>query len=151
LFKNYSFISGPAMMNIPESQMAAKVCNSEIDALAIITAHPSLLVNSIFNLCNIDFISIDLLRLDGIVQSNNIYSQGIIDPSLYNKTSHSSNTLVMKSVLVTSAQVPYDKINILQNTLRLQFDAFVASHPALKSLDKTKVFDQNQYIIPSYY
>ena len=147
--KYYNFLKTPEIINTSESLMALKLCDQEIDAVVTFSAHPNSLVQNITSLCNTEFVAIDPLKIESITAANPIYKGAILNSGPYANISHPVNTIKTKNIIVTSARVSTNKIEILKNTIRQYFDDFTKSYPPLQQLDKSEVFRVDIGPIPS--
>ncbi len=150
LFKYFNFLESPRIIHVQEEDMVQKLCDGNVEAIALFTGHPSILVNDIANACNVEFISVDPIKLDNITAMNPLYKSSILSPNSYNNISHAVNTISARSIVVTSAKVEQNKVDILTNTIKKYFEDFQKSYPLLENLTKKEVFESQYYNLPSY-
>jgi TRAP transporter TAXI family solute receptor len=140
LFKYYKFEKDPQIVHIVDSQIQSKLCDDEIDSVVLFTGHPSSAVNNIASSCDVEFISIDPLKLDSLLIDSSIYEKSILRSKSYTNISRNASTFATKSILVTNQDENPEKVNLLIKILKRYFDEFKTSYPVLNNLNKDDVF-----------
>lgn len=140
LFKYYKFEKDPQIVHIVDSQIQSKLCDDEIDSVVLFTGHPSSAVNNIASSCDVEFISIDPLKLDSLLIDSSIYEKSILRSKSYTNISRNASTFATKSILVTNQDENPEKVSLLIKILKRYFDEFKTSYPVLNNLNKDDVF-----------
>ena len=140
LLNYFSFLKEPQIIHVPDSQMATKLCDNEVDAVALFTGHPSGVVSKITSSCDVEFISIDTFKLDNLIAENAVYDKYVMPAKSYTGISRNATTFATKALLVANFDLDVEKVRLLRNILSKNFDEFKKLHPVLNNLEKTSVF-----------
>ncbi len=132
----YDFKNPPSDISLPYEDYAREFCSGNIDAIMVMTGHPSALVNFITHACESDFLEIESEKIDHLLKSNPGFKKITLPKGGYPGITREQNTIAINAILVTAEHV--DK-NIVQNFLDYfpkVVDRFKASHPALYDINK---------------
>ncbi len=140
LFKYFKFEKEPQIIHIVDSQMYSKLCDNEVDSIVLFTGHPSGVIGQITSSCDVEFISIDPLKLDNLLVDNTIYERAILPAKSYVGISRNASSFATRALLVTNSDQNSDKVNLLNKILKRYFEEFKSSYPVLNSLDKDEIF-----------
>lgn len=148
LFKYFKFESDPKILHVPDSQMYSKLCDNQVDAVVLFTGHPSGIVTQIASTCDVEFVSIDPLKLDNMLIENPIYEKSIIPAKSYVGISRNALSFATRALLVTNSDIEADKVQLVTRILKRYFDEFKASYPVLGGMDKDLLFKGE--VVPAY-
>ena len=132
----YDFKNPPADIDLSYEDYAREFCSGNIDAIMIMTGHPSALVNFITHTCETDFMAIDSEKIDHLLKSNLGFKKITLPKGEYPGVTREQNTIAVNAILVTAEHV--DK-KIVQNFLDYfpkVADGFKSSHPALYDINR---------------
>ena len=132
----YDFKNPPADINLPYEDYAREFCSGNIDAIMLMTGHPSALVNFITHACESYLVAIDNEKIDYLLKSNPGFKKITFPKGVYPGITRKQNTIAVNAIVVTAEHV--DK-KIVQNFLDYfpqVVDGFKSSHPALYDINK---------------
>ncbi len=115
------------------------LCNDEIDALLMMTAHPSGLVAEIAAQCDVRFIAGRSETAAGLQPGHPYYSPAAIPAPIYPDSAATQPvpSIGVTAVLVGRSDLAADIVGNLLRTLRTGTDRLAQSHPALTGLDQS--------------
>jgi len=143
----YDFKKPPIDINLPYEDYAREFCSGNIDAIMLMTGHPSALVNLITHTCESDFVTIDSEKIDHLLKSNPGFKKIVLPKGGYPGITKEQNTIAVNAILVTAEHV--DK-KIVQNFLDYfpkVVDRFKSSHPALYDINKDDFW--KDFVLPA--
>lgn len=148
LFKYFKFETDPKIVHVPDSQMYSKLCDNQVDAVVLFTGHPSGIVNQIATTCDVEFVSIDPLKLDNMLIENPVYEKYTILAKSYAGISRNALSFATRALLVSNSDIELEKVQLLKRILKRYFDEFKSSYPVLGGVDKDILFKGG--VIPSF-
>lgn len=149
LFKYFKFDKEPQIVHVPDAQMASKLCDNEIDIAVLFTGHPSGIANQIASTCDVEFISVDPLRLDNLIVENPVYEKHVLPAKLYPTISRNAFSFATRALLVTNRDTNAAKVNLITSIINKHFEEFKALYPVLNAMQKDQVFKATS--LPSYF
>ena len=144
----YDFKKAPTDIELAYEDYAHEFCVGNIDAIMIMTGHPSALVNFITHACESDFVTIDSSKVNQLLKSNPGFHKVTLPEGGYPGITKNQDTIGVNAILVTADHV--DK-KIVQNFLDYFpkiVDRFKSSHPALYDIG-AEDFRKN-FVLPAF-
>lgn len=144
----YDFKKSPIDIELAHEDYAKEFCKGNIDAIMMMTGHPSALVNFITHSCEADFVTIDSDKIELLLKNNPGFHKVILPAGGYPGITQDQESVAVQAILVAAEHV--DK-KIVQNFLDYFpkiVDRFKSSSPALYDLDKEHF--TNSFILPAF-
>ena len=132
----YDFKNPPSDINLPYEDYAREFCSGNIDAIMIMTGHPSALVNFITHACESDFLEIDSEKIDHLLKSNPGFKKITLPKGGYPGITREQNTIAVNAILVTAEHVDRRIVQNFIDYFPKVVDRFKSSHPALYDINK---------------
>ncbi len=148
LFKYFAFEKDPQLINVTDTQLAGRLCDNEVDAVVLFTGHPSGIASQISSSCKVSFVSIASLKLDRLLKENPVYESNTIPANIYPGIAKSAATFSTRAIFVTNDGTSVDKVQLLTNTIRANFDEFKNLYPVFKQMNLNDLFKTG--VIPLY-
>lgn len=130
--KDFSVYSEAA--DLPAAQMAAAMCDNQVDAIAYVVGHPSGAIQEATTSCPGVLVDITGPAVDSLIENNPYYAQATIPGGMYNGNPDDTTTFGVAATLVTSADVDDDVVYHLVRSVFEGLDSFRGLHPALNNL-----------------
>ena len=144
----YDFTDNPIDVELAHEDYAKEFCAGNIDALIVMSGHPSALINFITHACESDFVTIENDKIDQLLKSNTGFHKAILKKGSYPGITDDQDTIGINSILVTADHVDP---KIVDNFLKYFPDVvsgFKSSHPVLYDMDG-KDFRKN-FVLPAF-
>lgn len=138
----FNFKNNPTDIEILYEDYAKEFCNSDVDAIILMTEHPNPLVNMITHSCESDFLSINSNKIDLILNNNYGFEKGVIKAEHYPGITREEKTIKVSSIFLASKLVEKELIDNFMNHFTKKIDKFISVSPALKGFSKDNFFDK---------
>jgi TRAP transporter solute receptor, TAXI family len=122
----------------PEASAKA-VCDGDVDAAIFTVGHPDQSISDAIKACGAILVPLGNDLVDRVLAAYPYYQRVTIGGGTYASNLDEINTFGVVATLVTSAQVSADVIAQVVRSVFENFDAFRATHPALKELDRGRM------------
>ncbi|UCH75026.1 MAG: TAXI family TRAP transporter solute-binding subunit [Rhodospirillales bacterium] len=118
-----------------EEQFTA-LCTGELDAAAIVAAHPTPVLVDAMQRCDLRLIAIAGKRIDALLKDRTELAPAVVPGGLYTGAPDDVETFGLRAVLATTTQVEDEIVRALVEAVLGEFSTFAAQHPALGRLDR---------------
>jgi uncharacterized protein len=144
----YDFPKKPIDIEIAYEDYAHEFCKGNIDAIMLMTGHPSALVNFITHSCESDFVTIDNDKIEALLKESNAFHKVVLPAGGYPGITKEQNTIGVNTIFVTANHVDQKIVaNFLKYFPKI-VDHFKSSHPVLYDIDKND-FRRN-FVLPGF-
>ena len=143
----YDFKKSPIDVELAHEDYAKEFCRGNIDAVMMMTGHPSALVNFITHACESDFVAIDSDKIDLLLKNNPGFHKVILPAGGYPGITQDQESVAVQAILVAANHVDGKIIQNLLDYFPKIVDRFKSSNPALYDLDKEHF--TNGFILPA--
>ncbi|CAL7959278.1 conserved hypothetical protein [Alphaproteobacteria bacterium] len=127
----------------PQESMRA-LCNGDIDAMAVLDAHPSSYLKEVTRLCEVNMLDIDDKDVAEFIASNNDYKVVTIKGGTYLGIPLDVKTMGVKATLVTTSDTAEASIYHLTKTLLSRLDKFKTLHESLSNLSIDSMINEGR-------
>ncbi|HJK87057.1 MAG TPA: TAXI family TRAP transporter solute-binding subunit [Candidatus Megaira endosymbiont of Nemacystus decipiens] len=148
IFKLYDFKQNPVDVEVLYENYAKRYCAGEIDALMILTGHPSALINIITNKCESDFVSMDRKKLDRFVESNKMFSRKKLKKGSYIGITEDQETVATRAIFVTNKKKNAKITQNFLNYLSVRLQQLKLSDEVLNNLDVSDFL--KDFVLPGF-
>jgi len=124
---------------LPAGEQISALCEDEIDAAILWSAHPSYLIKEVIDKCDSHLVEVSGPGIDKLLQFNYLYSPTAIIGATYKNTPEPITTFSTTTGIVSSSHVPIRVINKVVQAVFDNFDQFRDSHTALEDLFKKEI------------
>lgn len=144
----YDFRSKPVDVEMLYEDYVTRYCNSEVDALVIMTGHPNALVNLITHKCESDFVSIDQKKLDIFLKDNRSFYKKILKKGDYPGITEDQVTVATRAVFVTNQKAHRTITRNFLDYISIRFEQLKLADEVLSDIN---IGDFTQgFILPSF-
>lgn len=148
LLEYYFFQRKPIDIELAHEYYAQEYCGNNIDAIMLMTGHPSFLANLITHKCKSDFLKLDSDKIDLIVKNHPGFRKVTLPAGIYPDIKQDQTTIAVESILLGSTRVdPQIAKNFLEIFPQI-VGYFKASHPALYDLDEAEF--SKDFVLPNF-
>jgi TRAP transporter TAXI family solute receptor len=144
----YDFKNIPIDIEIAYEYYAKLFCNGKIDAIMIMTGHPSALVNLIAHSCEIDFAVIDSEKIDLLIKNNPGFHKVILEAGKYPGITEAQETIATPAIFVASASVDRDIVENFMSYFRTKIIRFKDNDPLLSDLEDSHFM--SKFVLPDF-
>jgi uncharacterized protein len=144
----YDFKKAPIDIELSHEEYAYEFCKGNIDAIMMMTGHPSALVNFITHSCESDFVTLDSDKIDLLLKNNPGFYKVVLPAGGYPGITENQDTVAVQAILVSADHV--DK-KIVQNFLDYfpkVVNRFKSSSPALYDLENDHF--REGFVLPGF-
>ena len=138
---SWSFFATLAASGIPEETVtirregagmgAMALCNRTVDAVVIMTGHPSAFLNRLAGTCSIRLLSVEKAIIDAMTKANPAYRPVVIPAEFYDPLTVDIVTVGTLSTMVTLADTPHETVTAVLESIFDDYDGFRRQHFAL--------------------
>lgn len=115
------------------------LCDGEIDAAVYVVGHPSLVVQDAANLCEVRALTVAGDAVARLVGDAGVYRSAEVPGGLYRGIDAPVASFGTVATLVAGPAADADTVAVLARAALDDPDAFVAMHPALTGLDRSRL------------
>jgi hypothetical protein len=144
----YDFEKYPVDIELSHEDYAKELCGKGVDAIMMMTGHPSALVSFIANNCNTEFVSLDESKVDELIQNNPFFNKKVLAAGFYPGVDHDQHTISIPAIFVGMGRVDPVIVANLEKALSNNINDLKLSHPTLYDLED-KHFTNN-FILPKF-
>lgn len=141
--KGWGKNSFSGLVAFTESEQIKSICNGSVDALIMLIAHPSELLNKITNTCSVRILNINDEIIKKFAIGNPEFSVMTIPEGLYNDIGP-VDTISIKATLLTTSDTDDITVYNLTKSIFENLDAFKKLYPFLSDLDKQSMATYGQ-------
>lgn len=120
--------------DLPAAQMAAAMCDNQVDAIAYVVGHPSGAIQEATTSCPGQLVNVVGPAVDALIDKFPYFAEATIPGGMYNGNPDDTTTFGVAATLVTSADVDNDVVYHLVRAVFENLDSFRGLHPAFESL-----------------
>lgn len=120
---------------LPAAQMAAAMCDNQVDAIAYVVGHPSGAIQEATTSCPGKLVNITGDAVDSLIEDNPYFAPATIPGGMYNGNPDDTQTFGVAATLVTSTDVDDEVVYQLVRSVFESLDSFRGLHPALENLE----------------
>lgn len=131
--KDFSVYSEAA--GLPAAQMAAAMCDNQVDAIAYVVGHPSGAIQEATTSCPGKLVNVDGPAVESLIEEFPYYAQATIPGGMYNGNPDDTTTFGVAATLVTSTDVDDEVVYHLVRAVFENLDSFRGLHPAFENLE----------------
>jgi TRAP transporter TAXI family solute receptor len=147
LASRYEFATKPNDIELSPEDYASALCSGNIDALMLMTAHPSMIISNVANKCDVEFLAMDKTKIDQIVMENKAFKKVDIDNALYPSISVVQTTIATPAILIAkSGTAKYEILKKAVTMIDQKLSNIKESHPALYNLKIENL--KEEFILP---
>ncbi|VGM94988.1 ABC-type taurine transport system, periplasmic component [uncultured Avibacterium sp.] len=121
------------------TEMASVMCDNNLDAITYNVGHPNGALKEAAASCNAHLVPVTGEAIDRLVAANPYYAKATIPGGLYRGTDNPVDTFGVYATLVTSSDVPDDKVYAVVKAVFDNFDRFKRLHPAFAHLKEEEM------------
>lgn len=143
----YSFAK-PIDIELSQEEYAKKLCEGEIDAVMLMTGHPSALVSHIANNCNVEFVTIERDKLARVLGENKAFKKAILKAGFYPGITQDQETLGVSAILITTDKFDDKILNNFEEYCKKNLKSLKNSLPQLIDLDENHFFEN--FVLPKF-
>ncbi len=121
------------------SEMAAQICDGNIDAMIYTIGHPAAAIKEATTTCDIKLIDVVGEPIDKLVADNPYYRVATIPAGMYTGNDKDVTTFGVGATFVTSANVSDDVVYVVAKAVMENIDDFRQLHPAFANLDPAQM------------
>lgn len=114
LISHYKFKQKPSDIEITHEDYAREFCDGKVDAIMMMTGHPSALVNLISHSCVVDFVTIDNDKIQELLKDNPAFHESMLEAGRYPGITKPEKTIAVSSIFVMG---PHLDKKIVENFL----------------------------------
>ena len=144
----YDFKNPPTDIELTHEDYAREFCAGNIDAIIMMTGHPSSLVNFITHSCESDFLTIDNDKLDLLIKDNPHYKKVTLPAGKYPGITQDQTTLATSAILVSAKHVDPDIVQNFLDLLPKVAGHFRSSHPSLYDISDDDL--RKDFVLPNF-
>lgn len=117
------------------SQMAAAMCDNQVDAIIYVVGHPSGAIEEATTSCPGKLVNVTGSAVDALLDEYPYYARATVPGGMYSGNPDDTETFGVAATLVTSADVSEDVVYELVKAVFENLDGFKDLHPALQVLE----------------
>ena len=144
----YKFNKNPVDIELLHEDYAKKFCKGTIDAIMLMTAHPSGLVNFITHKCESDFVTIDNDKIDLLIKNNPGFHKVTLKAGGYPGITTPQQTVAVTSIFVAGPLADKVMVENFRKYLSLRIPRFKMSDPILYNLDDAHF--TSEFVLPRF-
>lgn len=126
------------------SDQARMLCDGRIDAIIMLTGHPSASMQEITTACETKIIEANDDVVNKLVAANPELSNVVIPGGMYVGVPNDIQTFGVRATLVTTTDISDDVIYKITKTVFEHLDSFKMLHPIFSDLDKKKMAQEGR-------
>ena len=134
------------MVHVDEMAMPKELCMGNIDAVAVLAAQPSAVIQNVLDSCDVQFIDIPKSTTSQIAQQYDCYFEKDITTQTFNKPGKAVNTFATRAILFTNSYVTKEKVEIVRMLVGNHLDEFKGAYQVLQNLDPYTLRDNKEFI-----
>ena len=116
------------------SEMAAQLCDGNIDAMIYTIGHPAAAIKEATTTCDAKLVSVTGEPIDRLVADNPFYRKATIPGGMYAGTDTDTETFGVGATFVTSESISDEAVYIVAKSVMENIDDFRQLHPAFANL-----------------
>ncbi len=117
------------------SEMAAQLCDGNIDAMIYTIGHPAAAIKEATTTCDAKLVSVTGEPIDRLVADNPFYRKATIPGGMYAGTDTDTETFGVGATFVTSESISEEAVYIVAKSVMENIDDFRQLHPAFANLE----------------
>ncbi len=117
------------------SEMAAQLCDGNIDAMIYTIGHPAAAIKEATTTCDAKLVSVIGEPIDRLVADNPFYRKATIPGGMYAGTDTDTETFGVGATFVTSESISEEAVYIVAKSVMENIDDFRQLHPAFANLE----------------
>lgn len=123
------------VMEIAAAEQFTALCTGELDAAAIVAAHPSPVLADAMQRCDLRLVPITSDEIDGLLEDRPELASAIVPGGLYAGVPDDIPTFGLRAVLATTTQVEDEIVETVVKAVLGGLPTLTEQHPALAHLD----------------
>ena len=131
----YDFKKKPVDIELAHEDYAKEFCKGNIDAVIMMTGHPSALVNFITHACESDFVTVDSDKIELLLQHNPGFHKVTLEKGKYPGITETQETVAVPAIFVAGRSADKLMVERFINYFNTRISRFKATHPILYDLD----------------
>ncbi|MDG2954363.1 TAXI family TRAP transporter solute-binding subunit [Bisgaard Taxon 10/6] len=129
------------------SELADVICRNYLDVITYSAGNPNGTFKEAANECETHLVPVTGAEVDKLVAEYPYYAKAVIPANTYKGTDNPVETFGVYATLVTSEEVPADKVYAVVKAVFDNFDRFKRTHPAFAHLSKEEMI-RNALSVP---
>lgn len=121
------------------SELADVICRNYLDVITYSAGNPNGTFKEAANECETHLVPVTGAEIDKLVAEYPYYAKAVIPAKTYKGTDNPVETFGVYATLVTSEEVPTDKVYAVVKAVFDNFDRFKRTHPAFAHLSKEEM------------
>ncbi len=142
----YDFKKKPIDVELAHEDYAKEFCKGNIDAIIMMTGHPSALVNFITHACESDFVTIDSDKIELLLQHNPGFRKVILEKGKYPGITEVQETIAVPAIFVAGKSADKAMVERFMNYFNTKISRFKVADPILYDLDDDHF--TNGFVLP---
>lgn len=130
------------VLELPESEQMAALCDGSVDAITLVAAHPSSRVAEIASRCAAGVIPVDPRAIEVLLKGRSDLSPITIPSGYYANSPAAIASFGLRAVLVTNERIEAAVVDYLVRSVFGNLDALRAQHPVFAALDAETMASQ---------
>ena len=123
------------MLELPDSEQMAALCDGRVDVITLVAAHPSPRIAEISSRCGAGVIPVDQRAINILLKGRSDLSPITIPSGYYVNSPAAMKSFGLRAVLVTNERVKATVVDYLVRSVFGDLDALRAQHPVFAALD----------------
>jgi hypothetical protein len=144
----YDFKRLPINIELNFENYARELCDKRIDAIMMMTGHPSALANFVANNCDTEFISIDEAVVDEVIKKHPSFHKKLLKAGFYPQVDRDQHTISVPAIFVSTNRADPKIIGNLLNALEDNINNLKLSHSVLYDMEDTNF--KNNFVLPTF-
>lgn len=142
----YDFKKAPIDIELAHEDYIKEFCNRKIDAIMMMTGHPSALVNLIAHSCEVDFVAIDSDKIKLLLKNNPGFHKVVLEEGKYQGITDMQETVAVPTIFVAGASVDKDIVENFVSYFKTKISRFKATDPLLSELEEDHFM--SEFVLP---
>jgi len=144
----YDFKNPPIDIELAYEDYAKKFCGGAIDAIMIMTGHPSSLVNYIAHTCRSNFITIESDKIDLLLRNNPGFRKVVLESGVYPNINESHESVAVSTIFVVGKSVDEKIVANFLERFKKEVSKFKATNPVLYDLKDSHFM--SEFVLPKF-